>query len=251
MKQLIITTYLVLSGIAAFAQQEKKYIHQGNEWYKQRKYAEAEASYRNSVEKAKSSIAGNFNLGDALYKQKKFDNAAQKFTEIAASSGNKQVRAQAYHNLGNSLLEAKKLEESIEAYKKSLLNNPKDDQTRYNLAYAQEKLKQQQQQDKNDKNKDKDKKNQDKNKDQRNKDQKDQDKQDQKDQDKKDKDKQDQDKKDQDQKDQQGQQPQPNQLSKEDAERMLEALKNEEKNTQDKLKNKKAKGVKGRIVKDW
>lgn len=243
MKQLIITTYLILSGVAAFAQQENKYIHQGNEWYRQGKYAEAEASYRNSVEKAKTSVAGNFNLGDALYKQKKFDNAAQKFTEIAASSGNKQVKAQAYHNLGNSLLEAKKLEESIEAYKKSLLNNPKDDQTRYNLAYAQEKLKQQQQQNKNDKNKDKDKKNQDKNKDQQNKDKKDQDK--------KDKDKQDQDKKDQDNKDQQGQQPQPNQLSKEDAERMLEALKNEEKNTQDKLKNKKAKGVKGRIVKDW
>lgn len=247
MKQLIITTYLVLSGIAAFAQQENKYIHQGNEWYKQGKYAEAEASYRSSVEKTKASVAGNFNLGDALYKQKKFDDAAQKFTEIAASSGsNKQVKAQAYHNLGNSLLEAKKLEESIEAYKKSLLNNPKDDQTRYNLAYAQEKLKQQQQQDKN---KDKDKKNQDKNKDQQNKDKQDQDKKDQKDQDKNDQ--KDQDKKDQDKKDQQGQQPQPNQLSKEDAERMLEALKNEEKNTQDKLKNKKAKGVKGRIVKDW
>lgn len=247
MKQLIIMVYMVLLGTAAFAQQEKKYIHKGNELYKQGKYTEAEASYRSSVEKAKSSIAGNFNLGDALYKQKKFDNAAQKFTEIAGSSENKQVKAQAYHNLGNSLLEAKKLEESIAAYKKSLLNNPKDDQTRYNLAYAQEKLKQQQQ-NKNDKNKDK---NKDK-KDQQNKDQQDKDKKNQDNKDQKDKDKQDQDKKDQDKKDQQnGQQPQPNQLSKEDAERMLEALKNEEKNTQDKLKNKKAKGVKGRIVKDW
>lgn len=247
MKQLIMMVYMVLLGTAAFAQQEKKYIHKGNELYKQGKYTEAEASYRSSVEKAKSSIAGNFNLGDALYKQKKFDNAAQKFTEIAGSSENKQVKAQAYHNLGNSLLEAKKLEESIAAYKKSLLNNPKDDQTRYNLAYAQEKLKQQQQ-NKNDKNKDK---NKDK-KDQQNKDQQDKDKKNQDNKDQKDKDKQDQDKKDQDKKDQQnGQQPQPNQLSKEDAERMLEALKNEEKNTQDKLKNKKAKGVKGRIVKDW
>ncbi|MBB5436790.1 TolA-binding protein [Pedobacter sp. AK017] len=248
MKQLIMMVYMVLLGTAAFAQQEKKYIHKGNELYKQGKYTEAEASYRSSVEKAKSSVAGNFNLGDALYKQKKFDNAAQKFTEIAGSSENKQVKAQAYHNLGNSLLEAKKLEESIAAYKKSLLNNPKDDQTRYNLAYAQEKLKQQQQQNKNDKNKDK---NKDK-KDQQNKDQQDKDKKNQNNKDQKDKDKQDQDKKDQDKKDQQnGQQPQPNQLSKEDAERMLEALKNEEKNTQDKLKNKKAKGVKGRIVKDW
>ena len=251
MKQLIIMIGIVLQCCGVFAQKEKKYIHQGNQLYQQQKYAEAEASYRQSVEKTKESVAGNFNLGDALYKQKKFDNAAQKFTEIATTSANKGVKAHAYHNLGNSLLESKKLEESIEAYKKSLMNNPKDDQTRYNLAYAQEKLKQQQQQNKNDKNKD------DKNKkDQKDKDKKDQDKKDQdkKDQDKKDQDKdqKDKDKQDQDKKDQQnGQQPQPDKLSKEDAERMLEALKNEEKNTQDKLKNKKAKGIKGRIVKDW
>lgn len=246
MKQQFLIWCLLGLSTAAFAQQEKKYIHQGNELYKQGKYAEAEASYRTSVEKTKASVAGNFNLGDALYKQKKFDHAAQQFTEIAKSSGNKQVKAQAYHNLGNSLLEAKKLEESIAAYKQSLLNNPKDNQTRYNLAYAQEKLKQQQQQKKNDQNKDKNKDKQDQNKDQQDKNKENQDKKDQKDKDKQDqKDQQDQDKKDQ----QAGQQP--NQLSKEDAERMLEALKNEEKNTQDKLKNKKAKGVKGRIVKDW
>jgi len=251
MKQFIIIIFILLQGTLLFAQKEKKYIHKGNQLYQEKKYAEAEASYRESVDKSKASVEGNFNLGDALYKQKKFDNAAQKFTDIASSSENKAVKAKAYHNLGNSLLESKKLEESIEAYKKSLINNPKDDETRYNLAYAQEKLKQQQQQQNKDKNKDKNKKDQDKkdrdkkdqNKDQ-NKDNKDQQN---KDQQNKDKDKQDQDKKDQ----KDGQQPQPDKLSKEDAERMLEALKNEEKNTQDKLKNKKAKGVKGRIVKDW
>lgn len=245
MRQQTLIVFLVLFGAVVFAQQEKKHIYKGNELYKEGKFAEAEASYRASVAQSKASVAGNFNLGDALYKQKKFDNAAQKFSEIAKSSGNKQVKAQAYHNLGNSLLEAKKLEESIAAYKQSLLNNPKDNQTRYNLAYAQEKLKQQQQQNKDDKNKDK--KDQDKD---QNKDQQDKNNQDKKDQKDKDKDKQDQNQKDQDKKDQQGGQ-QPNQLSKEDAERMLEALKNEEKNTQDKLKNKKAKGVKGRILKDW
>lgn len=247
MKQLIIVICILLQGFALYAQKEKKYIHQGNELYKQQKYAEAEVSYRKSVEKSKESVQGNFNLGDALFKQKKFDNAAQKFTDIASSSDHKGVKAQAYHNLGNSLLESKKLEESIEAYKKSLMNNPKDDETRYNLAYAMEKLKQQQQKDKDNKDKNKDKKDQNKD----SKDKKDQDKKDDKNkQDQKKDDNKDQDKKDQ--KDQQnGQQPQSDQLSKEDAERMLEALKNEEKNTQDKLKNKKAKGLKGRIVKDW
>jgi len=253
MKQLILLVCIMVQAAIAFGQKEKKFIHKGNELYLQKKYKEAEASYRQSVEKSKESVQGNFNLGDALFKQKKYDNAAKKFTDIASSSKDKQVKAQAYHNLGNSLMESKKLEESIAAYKKSLINNPKDDETRYNLAYAQEKLKQQQQQNK-DKNKDKNKKDQDKkdpDKDKKDQDKKDKDNKDKKDQDKKD-DKKDGDKNEQDKKDQQnGQKPQPDQLSKEDAERMLEALKNEEKNTQDKLKNKQAKGVKGRIVKDW
>ena len=240
MRKLVVFTVLMLQGLLLFAQKEKRDIHKGNKLYQQQKYAEAEAFYKKSVEKSKESVAGNFNLGDAFYKQKKMDEAARQFTEIAGSTDNKSVKAQAYHNLGNALLESKKLEESIEAYKKSLINNPKDDETRYNLAYAQEKLKQQQQQDKDNKD-NKDNKNKDKDK-KDNKDPK-------KDQDKENKDN--QDKKDQDKNDQKDQQPQPDKLSKEDAERMLEALNNEEKQTQDKLKNKKAKGAKGKIVKDW
>lgn len=247
MKQLVIIILFLLVGSWAFAQQEKSLVHKGNELYQQKKYTEAEAAYRKAVAKKKN-MEGNFNLGDALYKQKKFGDAGEQFNQLAEGSANKAVAAKAYHNLGNSFLENKKLQESIDAYKKSLINNPKDDETRYNLAYAQEKLKQQQQQDKKN-NKNQDKKNQDKNKkdqDKKDQDKKDQDKKNQ-DQNKKDQDKQNQDKKDQ----KDGQQPQPNKLSKEDAERMLDALNNDEKQTQDKLKNKKLKGAKVRIAKDW
>jgi Ca-activated chloride channel family protein len=230
-----------------YSQQEKSYIQKGNQYYKSQNYTAAEENYRKSLSQKKQSLEGSFNLGDALYKQKNYTDAATKFTEIAGSASQPAVKAQAYHNLGNSLLEAKKLQESVDAYKKSLMNNPKDEQTRYNLAYAMEKLKQQKEQEKKDKDKkDKDKK--DNNKDDKNKDQ-----------DKKNKDKKDQDKKDPDKnkpgddqknKDQQNGQ-QPNKISKEDAERMLQALSNEEKNTQDKLKKKKATEGIGRIIKDW
>ena len=247
MKQLIIILLILLQGSWLFAQQEKSLVHKGNELYQQKKYTEAEANYRKSMEKRKN-VEGDFNLGDALFKQKKFTEAGEQFNQLAGSSNNKSIAAKAYHNLGNSLLENKKLEESIDAYKKSLINNPKDDETRYNLAYAQEKLKEQQKKDKQNKDKNKDNKNQDK----KNQDKKNQDDKNKKDQDKKDQDKKDQDKKDQDKKDQKdGQQPQPNKLSKEDAERMLDALNNDEKQTQDKLKNKKLKGVKMHIEKDW
>ncbi len=239
MKHLIALLFL-LSPRLLFAQ-EKSYIKKGNDLYNDKKYKEAEADYRKSVDKKAQNVAGNFNLGDALYKQKKFADAGQQFNKLAESQNNKPLAAAAYHNMGNSLLENNKLEESIDAYKKALLNNPKDDETRYNLVYAEEKLKKQQQQNKqnqqnkNQNNKDQNKQNQ-QNKDDKNKDQqnKDQNKQNQ------DKDKQNQ---------QNGQQP--NQISKEDAQRMLDALNNDEKQTQDKLKNKKFKAGKTNITKDW
>lgn len=244
MKQFIITIILFLNGFVLFAQNAKTYIYQGNQLYEQKKFKEAETSYRKAVEKKDQHVVGNFNLGDALYKQKKFDNAAKNFTDIASASVAPQVKARAYHNLGNSMLETKKYQESIDAYKKSLLNNPKDDATRYNLAYAQEMLKKQQQQNKdqnkNDKN-NQDKKNQDKNS-KSNPDKKNGDK------DKQNKDPNQQNK--QDQKDQQKQQ-EKNSISKDDAQRMLDALNNQEQGTQEKLKNKKLKGGQAQIAKDW
>ena len=246
MKQFIIIVLILLNGSLLFAQNANSYIHKGNELYNEQKYKDAETNYRKSVEKGGTAapVEGSFNLGDALYKQKKYADAAQRFTDISSSSANPSIAANAYHNLGNSLMETKKYQESIDAYKKSLLNNPKDDQTRYNLAYAQEMLKKQQQKDKqnkkdqnkNQQNKDQDKQNQDKNNPDKNKDKQNQNKNDQN--------------KDQDKKDQQNQQ-QPNSLSKEDAQRMLDALNNQEQATQDKLKDKKLKGTKMHIDKDW
>jgi len=234
MKQFIIIIALCLTGSALYAQNAKTYVYKGNKLYSQKKYDEAAAEYNKSVGDKNLGLQGNFNLGDALFKQKKFDDAAQHFTDIGSSANNTGIKADAYHNLGNTLMASKKYQESVDAYEKSLLNNPKDDQTRYNLAYAQEKLKQQQKknQDKNNK----DKKNQ-QNKDQQNKDQ-----------DKKNQDKNNQDKNKQNQ-DQQKQDP--NKMSKDDAQRMLDALNNNEKNTQDKLKNKKFKAGRAQIDKDW
>jgi len=249
MRRLILICVILLQASVLFAQQEKREILKGNELYKQQKYNEAEATYRKALQKQKKNVAGNFNLGDALYKEKKFDQAGKQFTQLAAGSKDRSVKAEAYHNLGNSLLQSKKLEESIEAYKKSLLNNPKDDQTRYNLAYAQEMLKKQQNKNKNNKN-NQNKNNQNKNN-QNKKDQNKNDKNKNKDN-KNNQDKNNPDKQDDKNRDQQNKQPQdPNNISKDQAQRMLDALNNDEKETQDKLKNQKLKGAKVRISKDW
>jgi tetratricopeptide (TPR) repeat protein len=251
MKQYIIAIIIVLQASLTFAQQEKKFIKQGNELYQQKKYKEAEAAYRQATGKQAKTLEGNFNLADAMFKQKKYGDASNLFNKIANGTSDKNAKAGAFHNVGNSFLTEKKYQESIDAYKKALLNNPKDDETRYNLAYAQKMLKNQQDKNKGggggggkDKNKDKNKDDKNKDKDKSDKDKKDQDKKDQ------DKNKQDQNKQNQDQKDQQQGQ-QPNQLSKNDAQNMLDALNNDEKQTQEKLKNKKLKGAKVPISKDW
>lgn len=252
MKQFILGILMVWCTTALFAQSKKSLLHKGNQLYEQKKYKEAEAFYRKAdTDKKQPDLTGKFNMGDAMYKQNKFDDAAQDFTDIAAQkNASSQVKAEAYHNLGNSLLSKKDYQNSINAYEKSLLNNPKDDATRYNLAYAQEMLKKQQNKNKNKGggggggggggSNNQNKQNQNKNNQDKNKQNQQQNQQNQ----------QNQDKQNQQQKDQQQQQD-PNKISKDDAQRMLDALNDREKNTQDKLKNKKLKGGKMHIDKDW
>ena len=115
-----------------------------------------------ALEKKPDDQKWNFNLGDALYKQMKFGESAEKFKDIADRTADKVEKSRALHNMGNSLLMNNKLDESINAYKEALRNNPRDLDTKYNLLYAMNKKKQQDQKKNQDKNKDK---NQDKNKD--------------------------------------------------------------------------------------
>lgn len=271
-----------------YAQKENKWIRQGNKDFASGHYDAAEIAYRKALDKNAHNAKAQFNLGDALYSKKDYAKAAESFAAIGQMKEVSGVdKSQMYYNYGNALLKDNKLDESIAAYKQSLLHNPHNKEARYNLQYAM--LKKQEQQKKQQQNKDQqDKKDQDK-KDQ-NKDQKDKNKQDQKNQQDKNKDQQDkndQDKQDQkdknkgqqdkDQKkdqDKQGQQEQsdaqkdkkpqgdnnnnaPSQrqkqkISKQDAEKMLQALKNNEKKTLEKLK--KAKGKASQSVKsekDW
>jgi tetratricopeptide (TPR) repeat protein len=222
----------------ALAQADKKFVRQGNREYNKSKFSESEISYRRAIDKNKESADAVFNTGDALYKQKKFEDAGKQFIQNHDMNEDKEKKAGSLYNLGNSLLMANKVQESIDAYKGSLKLDPQNMETKYNLAYAQDLLKKQQQQQQKDQQK------QDQNKDNQKKDQ--QDKQDNKDQnhDKK---------QDQNQNKDQQQQPQQQQqgISREDAERVLNALANDEKNVQEKVKLAKATKAKVRTVKNW
>ncbi|RKE04559.1 tetratricopeptide repeat protein [Marinifilum flexuosum] len=256
---LIFISLICLLSMEAVAQKERKFIRSGNELFEGEKFENSEVEYRKALDKKINSYEAGFNLGDALYKQKKYEEALKQFQTLAVNEKNPEKLGHLFHNMGNTLLESKKIDESIEAYKQSLRYNPNSQETKYNLEYARQMKKKQEEEE--------EQKKQDQNKDQ-NKDQKDQDKknQDKKDQDKKDQDKKDQDKKDQEKnKDQQNkdkqdkgdkdkQQQQQPKISKEDAKRLLEALENDEKKVQEKVQKAKAKAMKAKktkIKKDW
>jgi len=248
-RKYILILFLFVWAVASQAQNERKFIRQGNKYFEEAmkdtsridtvQFNKAEIEYLKALEKKPDDSKWNFNRADALYKQKKFDESAEKFKEIADKTTNKIEKSRALHNLGNSFLMKNKLDESIAAYKDALRSNPKDLETKYNLLYAMNmKKKQQDQKKKDDKNKDKNKdKDKDKDKD-KNKDQK-------KDQDKKNQDQQNKDQNKQ-------QQQQQNKISKQDAEQMLKALENNEKKIQDKVKKVQALKAESRKVdKDW
>ncbi len=231
---------MLLIPFMGMAQNEKSLVRKGNRDYKKGDFSEAELQYRKSIEKNNKTQEGKFNLGDALYKQGKYDEAAGTFQNLSNEKPDKDLKAKSFYNQGNALLKAEKYQESANAYKESLKINPNDEDARYNYVYALSKLRQQQQQQQQqDKNK---KDNKDKNKDQ----QKNQDKKDDKKTDKNQQQNQNQQQKDQKDQKEQAQQPK---ISKEDAERMLQAVNNDEKELQKKMAKKE--GARVRIEKQW
>jgi len=239
------TVLLLLAATNLLAQQEKAHIRKGNKQYEAGNYVEAEKSYQHALDERAASFEGSFNLGDAAYKQENYDDAINQFDLVSKQAGTKEQIGASYHNLGNAYLQKKEYEKSIEAYKQALRNNPSDIDTKYNLAYAQKQLKRQQEQQKQEnKDKNKDKKEEEKKKDDQ---QKEQDKEKKEDKQKKD----DQSKQGENKDQQQQQKPRPQQLSKEEAKKILDALKEEEMNIQDKLQKKKLKSTKMKSDKDW
>ena len=236
---LVILVVLMLSE-SVNAQSDKKFIRQGNREYEKNKFSESEISYRKAIDKNKRSPDAVFNIGDALYKQNKFEDAGKQFIENINMNDDKNKKSAGLFNLGNSLLKANKVQESIEAYKGSLKLQPDNSEAKFNLAYAQDMLKQQEDQKKQQQDKEKQDKNKDKNKQDQKKDQKDQNNDN--------KDRQQNEKKDQDEQQQQEQQ---QGMSEDDAQRLLNALANEEKNVQEKVKLAKAAKAKVKTVRNW
>lgn len=226
-----ILALLLCIATTASAQTDRKFVRDGNRMFHHQKYDKAEVLYRKAVAKNKSNPQALYNLGCALMMQGKDSAAIMQYQNAAKMERNKMRLAQTYHNIGVICQNHQMYGDAIKAYEQSLRNNPKDDETRYNLVLCKRLQKKQPQN--NDKNKDNNK-----NKNQKN-DNKDN-KQNKKDQNKNDKNK-----------DKSQQQKSEEQMSKDNAEQLLNAAMQNEKATQQRLRKAQQKQSSRRLQKNW
>lgn len=215
----VILYILLLTAVSAQAQTDRQSIRQGNSFYHKKQWAQAEVEYRKALAKNAENPQALYNLGCALMMQQKDSAAIQQYQKAIQVETNKLRRSKASHNIGVICQNHKMYGDAIKAYQQSLRDNPSDDETRYNLALCKHLNKNNQQN--------------------QNKEQKQDKKQEEKEQNKnKDKNK-------------EQQQPPKEQISKENAEQLLNAAIQNEKATQQRMKKAMQKPQKRNVEKNW
>ncbi|MBE0641566.1 MAG: tetratricopeptide repeat protein [Bacteroidales bacterium] len=220
MKLRVLLTLLPFITGTLIAQSGNSELRKGNKAYSRSDFAAAELLYRKAADKNPEDQRAIFNLGTSLYRQDNFDDAATHFSGGAATLESMEDRSYAYHNLGNAMVKTGKLKEAVEAYKNALRVNPHNEDARFNLAWVQRQMRREQEQQQE----------QEQEQEQQQEQQQQQQQQEQK---------------------QEQQSRKPQQINKEDAERMLQALKNEEQRTLDKVQQKKVPAERRKTDKDW
>ena len=196
--------------IAAHAADIGGLMRQGNGLYNRGKYDEALSRYQMAEVLEPDATAIHYNLGNALFRLGRYQDAAREL-ELVMIDKKPERRANAMYNLGNVAFKAGQLDPAIKAYAGALAINPNDRQAKQNLEFCLKKK--QEQQNKPDSSQQKQQQQQ------------------------------------QNQQQQQQQQPQPKQgMDKNQAERVVQAVEDKEKEQQ---KKQRQAGGKRKVEQDW
>ena len=267
-KQKLFFCLVVMWTICGYSQESAEatllsdqYVYEGNTIVEE-SFVEAEKNYRMALSEMPSNRKGAYNLANAYYTAELYDEALARLNSVA-KDGSKPEKHRAYHNIGNVLMQNKQCEKAVEAFKNALRNNPSDDESRYNLALAQQCAKEDGGGDDKDNKEDKDQKenknNEDKKDSNKNQDQEDKNKE-KGDGDKESKGDGDDQKENENPEEKKGDkkdgankkpQQQPGKLSGQQIKSLLDAMNNEEKKVQEKMNAVKEKGAKIQTEKDW
>jgi tetratricopeptide (TPR) repeat protein len=212
---------LVKSGNAAFAANDFK---------------KALEFYRSAETEIPESPELNYNIAGTLSREGKYEESVDMYTK-SLNTTDINLEAQAHYNLGNTYFHMEDYQNAITSYENALKINPNDLDAKFNLELARKRLKEQikpEQHNQDKQQQQQQEQQQQQNTDEQSDDQKDQQQQDQQDQ--------------QDQQQQEQQQQQQQEMTKEDAERILNALKDEQE-LQKQARKQKAGGTYS--GKDW
>ena len=214
---------LVFVPVAVFSQSDRQHIRNGNKAYRNNTFSKAETEYRKSIAKNSDNAIAQYNLGCTMMQQGNDSVAIAQFEKAAKMEKNSLNRAMAYHNMGYVLQKRQNYSDAIKAYQNALRNNPDDADSRYNLVMCQKLLKKQQQQQQQkqqqQKQQDKNSKNKDKNKDKK--------------------------------ENNKNRKPDQNKMDRQNAEQLLNAVMQKEKNTQDKLQRVQRQPSRKNLNKNW
>ena len=256
-KTLINYALLMFISMGSIMSQQNEYeslIKKGNNSFEDNT-ALSEQNYRKAISYSPEFVKGQYNFSNNLYKNEYYDEALLNQLEASKYAKTRADKHLIFHNIGNILMKKKMCKEAVEAYKNALKNNPKDDESRYNLALAKDCAKDENENEKESEGEDEDEdKEKDKEKDE-NEDQKEE--KDQQGDDEKQNEDQDQKENNKDDKDQKGddkskdEKPKEKKLSPQQIKNILEAMNQEESKVQEKMNAKKLKGVKLKNEKDW
>ena len=224
----LIAPCLLLFSLAASSQTDRDFVRRGNRYMRDSIYNKAQVEYQKAIERDNTNPISHYNLGNALLYQDKAEDAMKEYETAARLEKDKKRLSQIYHNMGVVLQAAKQFDKAVACYRNSLRNDPTNNETRYNYALSLYQLK------KNPPSQD----NQNQQKDEQGKDEKEEKQQEQKPQ-------------QQDKKDEQQQQAQPEQMSRENAEQMLNAAMQDEKATQEKIQRAQQQHQQKRLQKQW
>jgi len=239
-----LTLSFCLFTTGTFAQTSHKLLMKGDKFYESGDFLIAEESYRKAADKKKD-LKSTYNLGNSLFQQERHEEAIELFQSATNKKADDFDKGNAHYNLGNAQLKAGQLEEAIESFKEAILLNPEDDDAKRNLYLA--KLMQRQEQQQEQQEQQEQQQNQDNQEEQEQQEQEQQEQDQQQEQDEQSQEQQGEQGEEEKEEEQSGEETQ--QMTKEDAARLLEAIENEEKKVQEKLR--KVSGSKKKPEKDW
>ncbi len=226
MKALLSTLLILAAALLAaapasalrFSDKLHSSVEQGNTRYVEDENEKALDSYMRAQREDTTHTVPYFNAGDALYRMGRYDEGALQFFKSTKSTA-ESVAAMGYYNLGNTFYRKGDMRSAAEAYRRSLLMDPDDEDSKHNLELVMRLMEEQpQQQDQQQQQQDQQQQQQDQDEEQQDEDQQQQ-----------------QDQEDQEQEQQQQERPERKEISEDELERILSAIDASDKETQEEI----------------